>query len=113
VVANLVEYNATRPGIVQAFTVLVGDSVTEDHPAREYFRERYEQVREGGAEALRAEYGDRLPGGLTPERAATLLAAVVDGLQVQWLLDPTRVDMVAAFRDFLALLTPVEDPREG
>jgi len=107
VVANLVEYNATRPGIVQAFTVLVGDSVTEDHPAREYFRERYEHVREGGAEALRAEYGDRLPGGLTPERAATLLAAVVDGLQVQWLLDPEAVDMVAAFRDFLALLAPV------
>ncbi|WP_405581079.1 TetR/AcrR family transcriptional regulator [Streptomyces sp. NBC_01190] len=106
VVANLVEYNATRPGIVQAFTVLVGDSVTEGHPAQEYFRERYAQVRDGGAEALRAEYGDRLPGGLTTERASTLLAAVMDGLQVQWLLDPAAVDMPAAFRDFLALLAP-------
>ncbi len=106
VVANLVEYNATRPGIVQAFTVLVGDSVTEGHPAQAYFKERYARVRDGGAAALRAEYGDRLPGGLTPERAATLLAAVVDGLQVQWLLDPEQVDMPAAFRDFLALLAP-------
>lgn len=106
VVAHLVEYNATRPGIVQAFTVLAGDSVTEGHPAQEYFRDRYAAVRDGGAEALRAEYGDRLPGGLSPERAATLLAAVVDGLQVQWLLDPEAVDMPAAFRDFLALLAP-------
>ena len=106
VVANLVEYNATRPGIVQAFTVLAGDSVTEGHPAQEYFKARYAGVRDGGAEALRAEYGDRLPGGLSPERAATLLAAVVDGLQVQWLLDPDAVDMPAAFRDFLALLAP-------
>lgn len=106
VVAELVEYNATRPGIVQAFTVLVGDSVTEGHPAQAYFRERYARVREGGAEALRAEYGDLLPGGLTPERAATLLAAVMDGLQVQWLLDPETVDMTAAFRDFMALLAP-------
>jgi len=106
VVAQLVDYNATRPGMVQAFTVLVGDSVTEGHPAQEYFRERYARVRDGGAVALRAEYGERLPGGLTPERAATLLAAVVDGLQVQWLLDPERVDMPAAFRDFLALLAP-------
>src|SRR5690242_9059998 len=57
VVANLVEYNATRPGIVQAFTVLAGDSVTEGHPAQEYFRARYAGVRDGGAEALRAEYG--------------------------------------------------------
>jgi AcrR family transcriptional regulator len=109
VVANLVEYNATRPGIVQAFTVLAGDSVTEGHPAQEYFRARYAAVRDGGAEALRAEYGDRLPGGLSPERAATLLAAVVDGLQVQWLLDPGAVDMPAAFRDFLALLAPPPD----
>jgi AcrR family transcriptional regulator len=107
VVANLVEYNATRPGIVQAFTVLAGDSVTEGHPAQEYFRDRYAHVRDGGAEALRAEYGDRLPGGLTPERAATLLAAVTDGLQLQWLLDPDAVDMPAAFRDFLALLAPM------
>ncbi|WP_188285128.1 TetR/AcrR family transcriptional regulator [Streptomyces sp. CBMA29] len=110
VVAELVEYNATRPGIVQAFTVLVGDSVTEGHPAQEYFRERYARVREGGAQALRAEYGDRLPGGLSPERAATLLAAVMDGLQVQWLLDPGAVDMSAAFRDFLALLAPPSEP---
>ncbi|WNI15377.1 TetR/AcrR family transcriptional regulator [Actinacidiphila sp. ITFR-21] len=112
VVASLVEYNATRPGIVQAFTVLAGDSVTEGHPAQEYFRERYAWVRDGGADALRAEYGDRLPGGLTPERAATLLAAVMDGLQVQWLLDPGAVDMPAAFRDFLALLAPMP-PRAG
>lgn len=106
VVADLVDYNATRPGIVQAFTVLAGDSVTDGHPAQEWFRRRYARVRDGGAEVLRARYGDRLPGGLTPERAATLLAAVVDGLQVQWLLDPREVDMPAAFRDFLALLAP-------
>lgn len=113
VVADLVEYNATRPGIVQAFTVLVGDSVTEGHPAQAYFKERYARVRDGGAEALRAEYGDRLPGGLTPERAATLLAAVMDGLQVQWLLDPGQVDMPAAFRDFLALLAPPPEPEDA
>jgi AcrR family transcriptional regulator len=112
IVANLVEYNATRPGIVQAFTVLVGDSVTEGHPAQGYFRARYAHVRDGGADALRAEYGDRLPGGLTPERAATLLAAVMDGLQVQWLLDPEAVDMPAAFRDFLALLAPMRPKDE-
>lgn len=56
------------------------------------------------AEVLRAEYGARLPGGLTPQRAAPLLVAVLDGLQYQWLLDPDSVDMAAAFRGFLALL---------
>ncbi|MBM4796309.1 helix-turn-helix transcriptional regulator [Streptomyces sioyaensis] len=102
--AALVDYNATRPGIVRTYTVLSADSVTEDHPARAFFESRFRSVRASLAEALRAECGDTLPGGLTPERAAPLLVAVMDGLQLQWLLDPQEVDMPAAFRDFLALM---------
>ncbi|MGW4543450.1 TetR/AcrR family transcriptional regulator [Streptomyces chartreusis] len=102
--ASLVEYNAMRPGIIQTFSALLGESVTEGHPAREYFTDRYVQVRANMAEMLRAEYGDRLPNGLTPERTAPLLVAVMDGLQYQWLLDPESVDMPGAFRDFLSLL---------
>jgi AcrR family transcriptional regulator len=102
--ASLVEYNAMRPGIVQTFSALLGESVTEGHPARAFFSERYGRVRDSMAEVLRTEYGDRLPNGLTPERTAPLLVAVMDGLQYQWLLDPESVDMPGAFRDFLTLL---------
>ena len=102
--ASLVEYNAMRPGIIQTFSALLGESVTEGHPARPYFTERYRQVRANMAAVLRTEYGERLPNGLTPERTAPLLVAVMDGLQYQWLLDPESVDMPGAFRDFLALL---------
>ncbi|MFB7505593.1 TetR/AcrR family transcriptional regulator [Streptomyces broussonetiae] len=102
--ASLVEYNAMRPAIIQTFSALLGESVTEDHPARGYFTRRYARVRESMAAVLRAEYGDRLPNGLTPERTAPLLVAVMDGLQYQWLLDPESVDMPGAFRDFLRLL---------
>ena len=101
---SLVEYNAMRPGIIQTFSALLGESVTEGHPARGYFTERYANVRENMAAVLRAEYGDLLPNGLTPERTAPLLVAVMDGLQYQWLLDPESVDMPGAFRDFLTLL---------
>ncbi|MFD9463727.1 TetR/AcrR family transcriptional regulator [Streptomyces sp. NPDC060027] len=101
---SLVEYNAMRPGIIQTFSALLGESVTEGHPAREFFTRRYTAVRANMASVLRAEYGERLPSGLTPERAAPLLVAVMDGLQYQWLLDPESVDMPAAFRDFLTLL---------
>ncbi|CAM5528971.1 AcrR family transcriptional regulator OS=Streptomyces violarus OX=67380 GN=FHS41_003316 PE=4 SV=1 [Streptomyces violarus] len=102
--ASLVEYNAMRPAIIQTFSALLGESVTEGHPARAYFTERYTGVRAALAEVLRAEYGERLPSGLTPERAAPLLVAVLDGLQYQWLPDPDSVDMASAFRDFLTLL---------
>ncbi|MFI2259011.1 TetR/AcrR family transcriptional regulator [Streptomyces tubercidicus] len=111
--AQLVDYNATRPGVVRTYTVLAADSVTEDHPARAFFESRFRAVRAGMAEVLRAECGDTLPGGLTPERAAPLLAAVLDGLQLQWLLDPEEVEMPAAFRDFLALLGCGEGRGEG
>ncbi|MCX5407408.1 TetR/AcrR family transcriptional regulator [Streptomyces sp. NBC_00335] len=102
--ASLVEYNAMRPGIVQTFSALLGESVTDGHPAREFFAERYAQVRAAMADVLRAEYGDRLPSGLTPEQAAPLLAAVMDGLQYQWLLAPESVDMPGTFRAFLDLI---------
>ncbi|MFJ7268241.1 TetR/AcrR family transcriptional regulator [Streptomyces sp. NPDC099050] len=102
--ASLVEYNAMRPGIVQTFSALLGESVTEGHPAREFFAERYAQVRSAMAAVLRAEYGERLPSGLTPEQAAPLLAAVMDGLQYQWLLAPESVDMPGTFRAFLDLI---------
>ncbi|MFF9620475.1 TetR/AcrR family transcriptional regulator [Streptomyces griseosporeus] len=102
--ASLVEYNAMRPGIIQTFSALLGESVTEGHPARDYFADRYRRVRESMAGVLRAEYGEVLPNGLTPERTAPLLVAVMDGLQYQWLLDPESVDMPGAFRDFLRLL---------
>lgn len=115
--AQLVDYNATRPGIVQTYTVLSADSVTEDHPARAFFETRFRTVRASMANVLRAEFGDTLPGGLTPEQAAPLLVAVMDGLQLQWLLDPEKVDMPAAFRDFVALLGggsgQAEEPGEG
>ncbi|MFF3758331.1 TetR/AcrR family transcriptional regulator [Streptomyces sp. NPDC002185] len=109
---SLVEYNAMRPGIVQTFSALLGESVTDGHPARAFFTERYAQVRANMADVLRLEFGERLPGGLTPERAAPLLTAVMDGLQYQWLLDPSAVDMPGAFRDFLRLLGRSEEPRD-
>ncbi|MFJ6578306.1 TetR/AcrR family transcriptional regulator [Streptomyces sp. NPDC091368] len=109
---SLVEYNAMRPGIVQTFSALLGESVTDGHPARAFFTERYAQVRANMADVLRLEFGERLPGGLTPERAAPLLTAVMDGLQYQWLLDPSAVDMPGAFRDFLRLLGRSDEPRD-
>lgn len=107
--ASLVEYNAMRPGIVQTFSALLGESVTEDHPARDWFTRRYERVRADMAATLRGEFGDRLPGGLTPEDAAPLLVAVMDGLQFQWLHDPESVDMPALFRAFVSLLGQGEE----
>ncbi|MBO0867567.1 MAG: TetR/AcrR family transcriptional regulator [Micromonosporaceae bacterium] len=102
--AELVSYNATRPGIVQSFTVLAAESVTEQHPARPFFTQRYASLRRELAASLDGELAGRLPPGLSSPAAAALLIAVMDGLQTQWLLAPEEVDMPALFGSFLALL---------
>jgi AcrR family transcriptional regulator len=91
---SVVAQNTLQPGLVQAFTVLSAESVTDDHPAQPWFRQRYRYGRRHLAEAVTVDTGLSAHDAL---RAAALLLAVMDGLQLQWLLDPQEVDMVDAF----------------
>lgn len=86
--------NEKRPGIVQAYTVLSAESVTDDHPARDYFEERYTTLRREVTAAfheLCAQEGVRDPDTIAAASAAIL--AVMDGLQLQWLLHPGTVEL--------------------
>jgi len=86
--------NAQRAGIVQAFVVLSAESVTEDHPARHYFDDRYRTLRREAAEAFTEVCTARgIDAPDTIHRAAASILAVMDGLQVQWLIDPADVDL--------------------
>ncbi|GAA2626848.1 TetR/AcrR family transcriptional regulator [Paractinoplanes durhamensis] len=93
---DLVALNASRRGIVELFTVLSAEATAADHPAHSFFVDRYRALVRGletaYAEALCA--GDLRPG-VDPAAAARELVALMDGLQLQWLLDDTSVDMAA------------------
>jgi len=101
--AELVQHNAMVPGLVQAYTVLMGESVGEDHPAREWFRERYPRRRANIAAALRAgiESG-AIRSDVNCDAVAAEIIAMMDGLQVQWVLNPDQVDMAAVFANFMS-----------
>jgi len=89
--------NERRPGIVQAYTVLSAESVTDDHPGRPYFEHRYTVLRKDVADAfadLCAQEGVREPATVAAASAAIL--AVMDGLQLQWLLHPDVVELADA-----------------
>lgn len=94
-----VEENANRSGMVAVYTVLSAESVTEAHPAQDWFRYRYRVLRDDLAGAFEDVAG---PGPTISaeefRRAATALIAVMDGLQVQWLLEPAAIDMSATVR---------------
>ncbi|WP_150241461.1 TetR/AcrR family transcriptional regulator [Nocardiopsis quinghaiensis] len=98
------ERNAARPGTTRLYAVLSAESATDEHPAQEWFRDRYRVLRQAIGDAvldrLGPEYREAAgapgPDGRTPAHAAAAaVIAVMDGLQVQWLLDPEAVDMAA------------------
>ncbi|MCS5720151.1 TetR/AcrR family transcriptional regulator [Herbiconiux sp. CPCC 205763] len=94
--------NERIPGVIQLYAVLSGESTTEGHPARAYFTTRFDRLRTGTAAELRALQADGLLGGSVDVAiAAASLAALWDGLQLQWLLAPGEVDVVACLRDYL------------
>ena len=91
---NTTRANADRKGIVQAYAVLSVESVTEDHPAQQFFRDRFKGLRTIVADALCEILPATVPEGELV-RAATSIIATMDGLQVQWLLEPDAVDMAS------------------
>lgn len=91
------------PELMRLWGELIASSSRPDHPAHDYLVARYTATRASLAERLAAPSGGKLPAQLTPESAATLLIAVLDGLQTQWLLDPS-VDILDTLTRFLDLL---------
>lgn len=85
--------NTRRVGLVQSYTVLSAESVTDGHPAQEFFRQRFAVLRGQIVRALEITCSGVRPPDAELEAAASSIIAVMDGLQVQWLLEPDRLDM--------------------
>ncbi|WP_341994698.1 TetR/AcrR family transcriptional regulator [Microbacterium sp. LWH7-1.2] len=102
-------HNSSAPGVVELYCILSAEATALDHPARGYFVSRYEVARThliGAFEDL--ERQGRLKPGLTPHNAAVATLAMMDGLQIQWLLDRDGVDMAGELRTFFATLADID-----
>lgn len=101
---HTVQLNARRRGITQLYTVLAAESVADDHPAQAWFKGRYAGLRDIVDEALRQ--AAEVPEGQLAEQsrvAAEAVIAVMDGMQIQWLLDD-RVEMSPAVTSIIDLV---------
>jgi AcrR family transcriptional regulator len=105
-VVELTRYNTTIPGLVSLYCVLSAEATDPEHPAHEYFLRRYAWVRDIFSQAF-TEVRDQgqLRPGVRPLAATRQLIALMDGLQVQWLLDKESVDMVVEVIAFLEAVT--------
>ncbi|MEC3957562.1 TetR/AcrR family transcriptional regulator [Nocardia sp. CDC153] len=100
--AQLVDHNMHVPGLVRLFTVLTSEAVTADHPAHGWALKRYRNLEIYLTAALRAGMADgSVRADIEPAIVARQVWAMMDGLQLQWLVDPEHVDMATLFRAYI------------
>jgi AcrR family transcriptional regulator len=99
---KLARYNASVPGVVELYCTLSAEATTPDHPAHAYFVGRYRTTVENLTSSFErcAERG-LMHEGVRPASAARATIALMDGLQVQWLLDRDSVDMAEELDAYL------------
>ena len=108
---TLVRHNASIPNLVDLFAVLSAEAADPAHPAHDYFVRRYERARAAMRAALaRARDARVLVPDVDIDHESRALVALLDGLQVQWLLAPHEVDMADELAVQLRklLLVPLE-----
>ena len=103
--AAFIRHNADVPGLVQLYARLSNEATDPEHPAHAYFVERQLLIRSRFADIIRSmQANGTAPADLDPELTGTLFVALTDGLQTQWMLDPS-FDMVEHLRSFWYLVT--------
>jgi AcrR family transcriptional regulator len=87
--------NASRPGITRTFVTLSSESITDHNAGHDYFLNRYTNLREEITQALidMAKERKATIDMAKADKASSAILAVMDGLQLQWLLDGEHVEL--------------------
>jgi Bacterial regulatory proteins, tetR family. len=101
---DIVRRNAQTPGLVELFSRLAVDAVDPDHPAHAFFLSRGAALRSALVRGVRAgQDAAVIDPAVDAELFSRMFVALVDGIQLQWMLDPT-VDMTAAVQAMFDLV---------
>jgi len=101
---DVVIQNEKIPGLIQLFTVLVSESIRSDHPSHDYFIDRYRRARDIFVHEFLKVNKTEIRSDVNLDELASLIMAVMDGLQIQWLLDPGKVNMAEVFKLFSKII---------
>ena len=98
----MIRANSSRPSAARINVMITAETIADDHPARTWALERYRWMRSLFAGALRRdiEVGLIRPD-VDPAQLAAQVIAMMDGLQLQWLLEPEEVDFVVMFDAYI------------
>jgi AcrR family transcriptional regulator len=94
------------PGLVRLDAAMAAEATDPAHPAHLYFRQRSRQLEDRFARSVAQEIA---AGRVSPDVDCTIAAqqmnSLIDGLHVQWLIDPS-LDVRAILTSALQLLLP-------
>lgn len=111
---DVVEANTANRATTELYCVLSAEATADDHPAHAYFVARYERYRALLVDAFGLmQQAGQLRAGVDIESAAASTLALMDGLQLQWLLDPGSVDVPTALRTHLQRLVTTKAWQAG
>ena len=115
---KLDEHNMKVPGLVALYLGLVGAAASErgDTPYRQFFADRYRDVRGWLADEVRAAQTEgSIRDDLDPEIVAAVIVAASDGLQMQRLLDDSvpAVEGLRTLQALLAVISPAHPTTVG
>ena len=95
---------ASNAGARQAqllLTTLSAEAIPRDHPLHEHFVQRYRRFRRGLAAIIaRAQEHGTVRADVSPQEIAREIIATLDGLHLQWLLDPKEINLRKALRAY-------------
>lgn len=96
---TVMQYNMANRGLIELFLTMASEASNPDHPAHDFIRRRYdtivEEVETHFREAIEAGHFKPMTDAEISAETRTLFA-VMDGLELQWLVDPT-VDLAGIF----------------
>jgi AcrR family transcriptional regulator len=103
------EHDVSHPLDVRLWAVLTAEALAPGHPAHGYFTRGYETVRNRLTTALQElDARGRYIGAVPPAAAAVHILTLRDGANLQWLLAPDQLDLVAIVKSQARLYVDIE-----
>jgi len=105
-------HNAATGRLTRLFAILAAENFDDDDPLHEFFVDRFEETRAFWRQVLRSEQREgRVRADLDVDAVATEALATILGLEIQWLMDPTTVDLAGATTRYVdRLITSIAAP---
>ncbi|WP_167349825.1 TetR/AcrR family transcriptional regulator [Pseudarthrobacter sulfonivorans] len=98
----MMEYHLTHRGLIELFLTLATEASNPEHPARDFIVKRYDSTVASLSSRIREaiDAGEVFLPAEQVESEARGLMALMDGIELQWLLQP-ELDLVALFSSHL------------